>query len=150
MEQPWRQFEEVVAQFLASLEVSAKVTHDIHLPDRDTGKPRQRDVWIEWNALNHFPTKMLVSCKRWSKPLDQKDIDHFNGEFLSSRAHIGVIYSYSGFNDNAVEKARALGFHCCQLLDDAPSPIPRTLVLGLAYLFRVQWRVSASVESQSY
>jgi hypothetical protein len=111
-----------------------KSLNDAILPDRDTGLPRQRDVWIEWKLFGHYPCKALVSCTYWSQPLDQQDIDHFRGEFLGTEANVGIIYSREGFNDNAIAKAKALGFHCCRLYRDQPPEIPEHLFLTF-YLF---------------
>jgi hypothetical protein len=63
----------------------------------------------------YFPLKILVSCKKYKRKLDQQDIDAFNGELISSGAHKGVIYSYSGFNKYAIEKCKVLGISCCKL-----------------------------------
>lgn len=135
-EPSWKSFELAVEGFIKSLDPKAKVTHDVKLPDAQTGKPRQRDVWVEWNVLGHYPAKALISCKDWGKVLDQQDIDHFRGEFLSANAQIGIIYSRSGFNQNALEKAKALGFHCCRLYEDEPADIPESIAFGLAYCIR--------------
>lgn len=139
---PWKQFEKAVAEFMAAIGNGAQVVHDAILPDEHTGLPRQRDVWVEWSFGGHFPLKALVSCKRWKRPLDQKDIDHFNGEFLSSGAHIGIIYSKAGFNNHAVQKASILGFHCCRLYEDEPADLPDLLFFGSAYNFRPRFRIS--------
>ena len=112
---PWREYERAVTRFLQALGEDAKVTHDGKIPDADTGLPRQRDVWIEWSLGGHFPVQALVSCKHLSRPLDQQDIDHFRGEMESANAHLGIVYSKSGFRDAAIQKARQLGFHCCRL-----------------------------------
>jgi hypothetical protein len=134
----WKLFERAVAAFIAAIAPDAKVTHDVEIPDAHTGHPRQRDVWVEWAIGGHFPAKALISCKFWSSKLNEQDIDHFNGEFLSSRANVGVIYSKSGFNDFALEKAEKLNFHCCKLYSNAPAELPRQIVLGLAYHFAPQ------------
>ena len=134
----WKLFELAVAQFIAAIGQGAKVTHDVRRPDVHTGHARQRDVWVEWSFGGHFPAKALISCKHWAVPLDQSDLDHFNGEFISSGAQLGIIYSKAGFNDRALEKAKALGFHCCQLYDDEPAELPESLAVGLAYNFRLR------------
>lgn len=124
----WKQYEIAVSSFLSALGPSANVVHDAKLPDRDTGRRRQRDVWIEALLFGHFPVKLLVSCKRWKRPLNAKDIDHFVGELGSSGAHKGVIYSRSGFNRSAVEKAKARGICCCRLYQNQPPDLPETLI----------------------
>jgi hypothetical protein len=138
----WKQFELAVAGFVTAIGHGAKVTHDIEIPDSHTGYPRQRDVWVEWDFAGHFPAKALISCKNLAKSLDQQDIDHFNGEYISSQAHIGIIYAKAGFNDRAIEKSRKLGFHCCKLYRNEPAELPEGLVLGLCYHFRPQCRFS--------
>lgn len=123
----WREFEQAVASFLRALSPTAKVVHDIRLPDKDTGHLRQRDVWIEDKLLGHFPIKMLVSCKRYSKKIDEQDMDAFVGEILSAGANKGVIYSYSGFTTPAIEKAQQRGICCCTLYSQRPPDIPEVL-----------------------
>lgn len=123
----WREFEKAVARFLQALGPTAKVSHDVRLPDAHTGLPRQRDVWIEANLFGHFPVKVLVSCKRWKRVLHEGDIDHFKGEFDSADANLGVIYSKTGFNDAAVEKARKLNFSCCRLYENEPADLPQVV-----------------------
>ena len=56
--------------------------------------------------------------------MDQQDIDAFHGEFISSGAQLGVIYSYSGFGPNAIEKAKVLKISCCRLFEDETPDIP--------------------------
>jgi len=123
----WREFEEAVARFAAAMDPHAVVTHNAKLPDRDTGRRRQRDVWIEAKICGHFLVRILVSCKRYARKLHQGDIDTFIGELVSSDAHKGVLYSYSGFNVPALEKARARGICCCRLFQNEPADIPLTL-----------------------
>jgi len=125
----WKDFEIAIAAFAKALDTNAAVTHDVRLPDIHTNTPRQRDVWIEAKVCQHFPIKALVSCKRTSRKLDQQDIDAFNGERISSGAHLGVIYSYSGFTDNAIAKAKILSISCCRLYINEPSNIPNSIII---------------------
>ena len=92
-------------------------------------------MWVEWVIAGHFPVKARISCKYWKSPLNQQDIDHFNGEFISSNAQIGIIYARIGFNDQAIEKATKLGFHCCRLYGNEPAGLPKSLVFGPVYYF---------------
>lgn len=123
----WQQFEEGVAALGRALDPDAVVQHDVHLPDRHTRRPRQRDVWIEARICKLFPVAVLVSCKRWKRKLHQGDLDAFAGELASSSAHKGVIYSYSGFTEPALEKAGELGICCCRLYQDEPPELPEHL-----------------------
>ena len=132
-DKPWKIFEVAVSNFIDALDPNASVTHDAMVPDRDTGTPRQRDVWIEAKVANHFPIKVLVSCKRYRKKLNQMDIDHFNGELASSEAQLGVIYSHAGFAENAIKKAKLLGISCCQLYHGSQPDIPGKIVFASSY-----------------
>jgi hypothetical protein len=127
----WEQFEIAVAQFVAALDPAAKVEHNVLLPDKDTGHLRQRDVWIEARVCQLFPIKVLISCKRWGKKLDEQDIDAFVGELRSSGAQKGVIYSFSGFTEPAIRKAKVLDICCCKLYDSRPPDIPESLFFSV-------------------
>ena len=131
--QEWKEFEIAVAKFVEALDPTASVIHDAKMPDIHTNTPRQRDVWVEVKVCHHFLVKIYISCKRENRKLDQQDIDAFNGEFISSGAQLGVIYSYSGFGANAIEKAKKLGISCCRLFEDEPPDIPKTLVFASSY-----------------
>jgi hypothetical protein len=123
----WQAFEIAVANFAAALDPSAVVRHNVLVPDADTGRPRQRDVVIEARICRLFPVTVLVSCKYWQTKLDEGDIDTFVGELLSSRAHKGVIYSYSGFTGPALEKAAVKGICCCRLFRNEPPELPDSI-----------------------
>ena len=124
----WKQFEIAVSNFVCALDPQALVRHNVKLPDIDTGHPRQRDVWIEAKVCQHFPIKVYISCKRKHKKLNEQDIDAFFGELRSSGAHKGVLYSYSGYNSHAIEKASKLGICCCRLYSSQPADLPQLLL----------------------
>lgn len=105
----WEDFERAVAAFVKALTPGARVTHNAKLPDKHTGRLRQRDVWIE-ASIGPFPIKILVSCKRLKRKINEQDIDAFIGELSSSGAHKGVLYSLMGFTMPAVEKAQPRNF----------------------------------------
>lgn len=134
MDKEWRDFEAAVAMFLAALDPSARVSHDVQLPDADTGAPRQRDVWIETNFGGHIPIKILVSCKRKKAKVDQQDIDAFIGELRSAGAHKGVLYSHSGFTKHALAKAAKQQISCCILYRGREAVLPEVLDFTAYYL----------------
>ena len=139
----WKEFEDAVEKFVSALDPDAKVTADVKLPDVHTSKPRQRDVWVDAMVCNHFPLKVLISCKKLKRKIDQQHIDAFNGELISSGARLGVLYAYSGFTSNAIEKAKKLGISCCKLFDNEPADIPESLFFLASYCCSP--RVSISV-----
>lgn len=134
LEPEWKSFEVAVAEFLKRLEPGAQITHDVYLPDADTGKPRQRDVWVQARVAG-VPIRILVSCKHYKRKLNQQDLDAFVGELSASNAHAGIVYSRSGFTDNAIEKGKARGISCCRLYQGQPADIPE-LIFFTTYLWR--------------
>ena len=132
----WKEFEVAVAHFVQALAPNSMVRHNLFLPDKHTGLPRQRDVWIEAKICNHFPIKVYISCKRTTRKLSQQDIDAFNGELISSGAQKGVIYSFRGFTKPAVQKAKELEICCCRLYHNSPPDLPKVLVFHGTYIYR--------------
>jgi len=124
----WRQFEQAVADFVAALDPTATVRHNIRVPDIDTGKSRQQDVWVEAKICGHIPIRVLISCKRKSALLNSQDIDAFVGELRSSGANKGVLYSLSGYTKPALKKADKLSILCCRLYQGEPPDIPNILI----------------------
>ena len=137
----WRRFEEAVARFLQALDPSARVSRDVMTPDRETGLPRQRDVWIETTLGGHLPLAILVSCKRTKAKVSQQGMDAFRGELMASNASLGVLYSAAGFTAPALAKAKKLGIDCCMLLEDRPADLPGMLRFD-GYCFRERVRLT--------
>jgi hypothetical protein len=124
-----KDFEEAVAGIARALAPNARVTQRHHVQDRDTGAPREVDVWIEGTVGGHWPIRILVSCKDHRRKLDVGAIEKFHAELGSVTASCGVLYSRSGFSVNALRKAQSLGITCCQLLNNEPPPVPDVLSL---------------------
>jgi hypothetical protein len=119
-----KQFEEAVYAFFRGLDAQAVVRFDHRVPDRDTGSLRQVDVWVEYRVMGHFPITVLVSCKDHSRPLDIGEVETFLAERNSVGASLGVIYSRSGFTQQAIAKAKANKISCCRLFDNEPPQSP--------------------------
>lgn len=124
----WEQFEKAIGSFIQALDSNAHVRQNVMLPDVHTNHPRQRDIWIETKILQHYPVKIYVSCKRLQRKINEQDLDAFNGELISSGAHVGVLYSFSGFTKPALEKANKLGISCCKLYVNDKPDLPESLI----------------------
>ncbi len=135
----WEHFEKAVAAFVQALAPNTVVKHSPRLPDKHTGQPRQRDVWIE-ATVGMFPVKILISCKRLKRKINEQDMDAFLGELQSSGAHKGVIYAFSGFTAPAITKAKALGISCCKLYQNSPPELPESLMF-VFYCCSQSWRL---------
>lgn len=140
----WENFEIAVAKFCAALDPNATVSHNVSIPDLDTGTPRQRDVWIEARLCKQFPVKALVSCKRYKRKITQQDMDAFLGELRSSGANVGVLYSFSGFTNNAIAKAKVAGVSCCRLYSNEPPDLPEIICLS-SYCWRPRIQLTLPV-----
>jgi len=121
------QFETAVFAFAKGLNPDAEVLFNHSVPDRDTGAPRQCDVWINAKLGGHWPLSILVSCKDHKRKLDSGHIGTFRDEVRSTGASTGVIYSHSGFTKVALEKARSSGLSCCQIYQNEPADIPEAI-----------------------
>lgn len=123
----WRKFEKAVATFLQALDPNAKIVDDVSIPDKDTGTPRQRDVWID-SSIAGFNVQIYVSCKDYKRKINQQDMDAVIGELASSGANKGVIFAKNGFGEDAKKKAKANGIDCCVLLgNDSSIELPNEL-----------------------
>jgi hypothetical protein len=141
----WEEFEKAVAAFVKALTPNAVVKHSPRLPDKHTGHPRQRDVWVE-AMVGMFPVKILISCKRLKRKIDEQDMDAFWGELLSSGAHKGVIYAFSGFTTPALAKAKILSVSCCKLYMNSPAELPDSLVFAY-YCCGQSWQLRLNSEA---
>ncbi|MGZ8845813.1 MAG: restriction endonuclease [Pyrinomonadaceae bacterium] len=123
-QRPGRKFEKAVYAFAKTLDASAEVLFDHKVKDRDTGEPRQCDVWINAKFGGHWPQSILVSCKDQTRKLHSGDVGTFCDEIRSTNATLGVLYSKSGFTKPAIQKAVANGIACCRLYDNEPADLP--------------------------
>lgn len=127
------QFEKAVFNFIKTLDPSAEVRFDQSILDRDTGTPRQCDVWINAKFGGHWPLSILVSCKDRRKSGRKLDISHigtFCDEKRSTGADMGVIYCNTGFTQPAIKKAKNNNIACCRLYENEPSDIPEAIWLN--------------------
>ena len=123
----WKEFEKAVKAFVAALAPHAVVTHNVKRRDKDIGRLRQYDVWVDAKIGGFFPISMMISCKKMKRKLNSQDLDAFIGELETSGAHKGVLYSCSGFTKPVIEKAKVRGISCCLLLQGQPADIPDKL-----------------------
>lgn len=120
-------FERAVHAFVANFAQGAKVVFDHRVLDRDTGRERQVDVWVEAKIAGHFPVSILISCKDYGRKVNVQQMGAFINEVQSTGASTGVIYARNGFSEAAVEKARAYGMSCCRLYENEPADMPMVL-----------------------
>ena len=122
-----KQFEKDVYEFVKALDPKAQVLFNHKVPDKDTGSLRQVDAWINAKFGDHIPISILVSCKDYKRKLNITHIESFAQEVQSTGASTGVIYSSSGFTQNALQKARVRGLNCCRFFRNDPAEMPNCI-----------------------
>lgn len=123
-----KQFEKAVYDFLKAISPDSQIFFDYKVPDKDTGVLRQVDAWIKTNYGGHIPLSILISCKDYKRKLNISHIETFISEIQSTCANTGIIYSSSGFSNNALKKAEVHGINCCQLFTGKPTPLPARVI----------------------
>jgi hypothetical protein len=121
------EFEEAVFRFAKTLDLQAEILFNQSIRDRDTGEPRQCDVWINAKLGGHWPLSILISCKDHKRKLHSGDIGTFRDEVRSTGASTGVIYNRTGFSKPALRKAQASGYPCCRIYQNEPADIPSSI-----------------------
>ncbi len=133
-EADWRRFEEAVHRFAKTLDPSSEVLFDHRVPDRETGEPRQCDVWINAKYGGHWPFTIYISCKdrrKSKRKIGGPDIDTLHAEVLARQASMGVIYTNTGFAAPAIKKAKKLNISCCRLYQREPADIPEAVWIAM-------------------
>lgn len=149
MAKPGRDFEDAVHQFVKMLSPDAQVLFNAKIPDRDTGSPRQVDVWVQYTLLGNVPVSILISCKDHRRPLDVGEIETFISEIRSTGAAQGVLYSRGRFTEKALVKAKANNVSCCRLFDDAPPELPSELIIT-THIAHPVYRIAATTEEKDF
>ncbi|MES4908429.1 MULTISPECIES: restriction endonuclease [unclassified Streptomyces] len=101
----WQRYELSVHEMLKALDPGATVVHNEHVNGRLSGAKRQIDVLATGKVVG-LEIKVAVECKRLRRPANIEVVDQFIGKVLDIGADRGVLYSYSGFSDNAVSRAK--------------------------------------------
>ncbi len=103
----WKIFEKDVAAFVAELDDSAVVEHDVKVSGRFSGRKRQIDVRVT-GTVGGSTFEVAIECKRNAKKaLGIAVVDEFVGKVLDVGVDRGVLYAFGGFDAGA--KARAKG-----------------------------------------
>ena len=82
----------------------ASVRESVELEERGSGKRREIDVLIEYQAIDS-PTRIAVECRDRSRLSDIEWIDALIGKFRDLHVHQIIAVSSKGFTKGAEEKA---------------------------------------------
>jgi Restriction endonuclease len=102
----WQRYELSVREMLKALDPGATVIHNEHITGRLSKARRQIDVLATGKVVG-LEIIVAVECKRHQRPANIEVVDQFIGKIIDIGADRGILYSYSGFSNNAV--ARAVG-----------------------------------------
>lgn len=103
----WKELEHLVMMIQKQLSPDAIVRHDVKLDGIDSETKRQIDVLVEQN-IGQYTMRIVIDCKDYSKPIDVKGIEEFNGLVQDVRAHKGALVCPSGFTKAALKRAKKL------------------------------------------
>lgn len=100
----WQRYELSVCELLKALDPNANVIHNQYVTGRLSNARRQIDILAAGTVVG-LEVTVAVECKRHRRPASIEVVDQFIGKVLDVGAERGVLYSYSGFSDNAVSRA---------------------------------------------
>lgn len=103
----WKELEYLVAMIQTQLSPDASVQHNVMLDGIDSETKRQIDVLVEQN-IGQYTMQIVIDCKDYSKPVDVKGVEEFQGLVQDVRAHKGALVCPSGFTKAALKRARKL------------------------------------------
>ncbi|MCA1773933.1 MAG: restriction endonuclease [Halomonas sp.] len=90
----WKELEHLVAMIQMQLSPDASVQHNVMLDGLDSETRR--------------PIRIVIGCKDYSKPVDVKGIEEFQGLVQDVRAQKGALVCPCGFTKSALRRAKKL------------------------------------------
>ena len=103
----WKELEYLVAMIQTQLSPDASVQHNVMLDGLDSETKRQIDVLVE-QSIGQYTMRIVIDCKDYSKPVDVKGIEEFQGLVQDVRAHKGALVCPAGFTKSALKRAKKL------------------------------------------
>lgn len=102
----WLKYEKTVFEYLRLDHPEAKVVHNVSLPGRLSGIPRQIDVLV----AERFGVKTYVTAfeaKHYTRKIDVKGVEEAIGLFRDVGVDRGVMITTVGYSDAALRRANA-------------------------------------------
>jgi len=103
----WKDLEYLVAMIQKQLSPDASVKHNVMLDGIDSETKRQIDILVE-QSIGQYTMQIVIDCKDYSKPVDVKGVEEFQGLVQDVRAHKGALVCPSGFTKSALKRAKKL------------------------------------------
>jgi hypothetical protein len=115
----WEQLEHLVVSIQQQLSPDATVSHNVKLDGIDSETKRQIDVLVEQN-IGQYQMRIVIDCKDYSKPVDVKGIEEFQGLVQDVRAQKGALVRPSGYTKSAKRRAKKLQIDLYSPVDTDP------------------------------
>jgi restriction endonuclease len=115
----WEQLEHLVASIQKQLSPDAIVQHNVKLDGVDSETKRQIDVLVEQN-VGQYKIRIVIDCKDYSRPVDVKGVEEFQGLIQDVRAHKGALVCPVGFTKSALKRAKKLQIDLYRPVDTGP------------------------------
>lgn len=94
----------------------ATVAFSLRLPNKDTGRLRERDVVIT-RRTHHGPNLTALECRDQRRKVGIPQIEAFAKKCEKTGIHQGVVVAVNGFASTARTKAKALNMTCMELVE---------------------------------
>jgi hypothetical protein len=107
----WQEYQAAVADLYEQMDELGRVYRNIQRPDKDTGRPRQVDVWMECE-FKGATLGVLVDAKFHDDPVDVNTVEQVVMLADAVRADKAIIVASNGFTEGATEKAHACRMDC--------------------------------------
>lgn len=113
----WRRFEKLVSAIHKIQSDDTNVTYDDKIIGKRTGRERQIDISIKFNHL-YYSYLLIIECKDYKSPVPITAVEAFRTKLEDVGADKGVMVSSSGFQQGAVETAKAYGIELFTLTEE--------------------------------
>ncbi|MEL7167922.1 MAG: restriction endonuclease [Bacteroidota bacterium] len=100
----WRDYEHYIHRHLQRMYPGTSIRHDVKLPGKLSGVPRQVDILIS-GELAGFELKIAVECKHLGRKVDVKVVEAFISFCQDVGANKGVIITNGGYSEAALNRA---------------------------------------------
>ncbi len=100
----WQEYEEAVGKLYEKAEDLGQVYKNIKRPDKVTDRPRQVDVWVEFEKAGHT-IKILIDAKFHKNKINVRHVESVHALAQAVGAHKAVLVASNGWTDAASEKA---------------------------------------------
>lgn len=105
----WQKYEEAASKLFEQLNAGGELRRNVSLPDRDTGRARQVDLWWEVELAPEVRIRVLVDAKFRKRPIDVREVEAVCALGNAVGADKCVVVVANGWTEPAAEKARRSG-----------------------------------------